>query len=183
MKNKGLFFTFFTASSIAIRLFAGKASDKYGRVPLLKISTALMAVSMFMIAISHTQFMLLLSSLIYGVALGINSPVVTAWTIDLGQPEHRGRALATMYIALEAGIGLGAYFSAKIYNNNARLFELTFYVMAAVTLLATIYLLFVQGDRGWKQSLRTAVEKSDHKKEAAFADKSQPANNYNGGQW
>lgn len=159
MKNKGLFFTFFTASSIAIRLFAGKASDKYGRVPLLKISTALMAVSMFMIAISHTQFMLLLSSLIYGVALGINSPVVTAWTIDLGQPEHRGRALATMYIALEAGIGLGAYFSAKIYNNNARLFELTFYVMAAVTLLATIYLLFVQGDRGWKQSLRTAVEK------------------------
>ncbi|UYQ92777.1 MFS transporter [Chitinophaga horti] len=150
MKNKGLFFTFFTASSIAIRLFAGKASDKYGRVPLLKISTAIMAVSMLMIALSTTSFALLVASLIYGVGLGINSPVVTAWTIDLGKPEHRGRALATMYIALEAGIGLGAYFSALIYHNDARFLSVTFYVMAFVTLLATIYLLFVQGDRSWK---------------------------------
>ncbi|WP_295126101.1 MFS transporter [uncultured Chitinophaga sp.] len=162
MKNKGVFFTVFTASSIAIRLFAGKTSDKYGRVPLLKISTALMAVSMVMIAMATTPIALLVAALVYGVSLGINSPVVTAWTIDLGQPEHRGRALATMYIALEAGIGLGAYFSAKIYHNNAAYFATTFYVMAFVTVLATVYLLFVQGNRNWKTTVKASmVRKKD----------------------
>ena len=143
LQNKGLFFTFFTASSIGIRLLAGKASDKYGRVPLLKISATLMAVSMLMIAWAGTPAALLAGALVYGVALGINSPAVTAWTIDLGLPEHRGRALGSMYIALEAGIGLGAFFSAQWYNNDPAHFARVFYIMAIVTILATIYLMFI----------------------------------------
>lgn len=143
LHNKGLFFTFFTASSIGIRLLAGKASDKYGRVPLLKISATLMALSMLMIAWANTPAFLLAGALVYGVALGINSPAVTAWTIDLGLPEHRGRALGSMYIALEAGIGLGAFFSAQWYNNDPAHFARVFYIMAIVTILATIYLMFI----------------------------------------
>lgn len=143
MENKGLFFTFFTASSIGIRLVAGKASDRYGRVPMLKISATLMAVSMLMIAFSHTPTALMAGALVYGVSLGINSPAVTAWTIDLGRPEHRGRALGSMYIALEAGIGLGAFFSAEWYGNHAENFARVFYIMAMVTILATLYLMFV----------------------------------------
>ncbi len=143
LQNKGLFFTFFTASSIGIRLLAGKASDKYGRVPLLKISATLMAISMLMIAWATTPALLLGGALVYGVALGINSPAVTAWTIDLGLPEHRGRALGSMYIALEAGIGLGAFFSAHWYNNDPSHFARVFYIMAIVTILATVYLMFI----------------------------------------
>lgn len=143
LQNKGLFFTFFTASSIGIRLLAGKASDKYGRVPLLKISATLMALSMLMIAWANSPAFLLAGALVYGTALGINSPAVTAWTIDLGLPEHRGRALGSMYIALEAGIGLGAFFSAEWYNNDAANFPRVFYIMAIVTILATIYLMFI----------------------------------------
>ncbi|MBO9152943.1 MFS transporter [Chitinophaga sp. GCM10012297] len=143
LQNKGLFFTFFTASSIGIRLLAGKASDKYGRVPLLKISATLMAISMLMIAWADSPAFLLAGALVYGVALGINSPAVTAWTIDLGLPEHRGRALGSMYIALEAGIGLGAFFSAQWYNNDPTHFPRVFYIMAIVTILATVYLVFI----------------------------------------
>lgn len=142
LANKGLFFTFFTASSIAIRLVAGKASDKYGRIPLLKISSVLMGVSMVIIALSVTPGMLLTGGVIYGISLGINSPAVTAWTIDLSNAEHRGRALASMYIALEAGIGLGAYFGAYIYHNQSAFFSRTFYIMAAITFMATLYLQF-----------------------------------------
>lgn len=143
LQNKGVFFTFFTASSIGIRLLASKASDKYGRVPLLKIASALMAVSMLMIAVSTSPVMLLAAALVYGVSLGINSPAVTAWTIDLGLPEHRGRALGSMYIALEAGIGLGAFFSAEWYGNDPAHFARVFYIMAIVTVLATGYLFFI----------------------------------------
>lgn len=143
IKNKGLFFTFFTGSSIGIRLLAGKVSDRYGRVPILKISATLMAASMLIIGLSSTPALLMCGAVVYGISIGLNSPAVTAWTIDLGHPEHRGRALATMYIALEAGIGLGAYFSAFIYNNNPHYLPYTFYLLSIITFLATLYLMFV----------------------------------------
>ncbi|RBL93538.1 MFS transporter [Chitinophaga flava] len=142
INNKGLFFTFFTASSIGIRLLAGKVSDRYGRVPVLKISALLMAASMLMMGLATSSTLLMAAAVVYGISVGLNAPAITAWTIDLGQPEHRGRALASMYIAMEAGIGLGAYFSAFVYNNNASHFPATFYLFAGITLLATIYLSF-----------------------------------------
>lgn len=141
--NKGLFFTFFTVSSVGIRFIAGKVSDKYGRTPILKISATTMAISMVLMAVASNSFILLAGAVVYGISVGLNSPAVTAWTIDLSDPQHRGRALASMYIALEAGIGLGAYFSALIYHNKAERFPLTFYLFAALTFLATIYLSFI----------------------------------------
>ncbi|TWF44636.1 putative MFS family arabinose efflux permease [Chitinophaga polysaccharea] len=142
ISNKGLFYTFFTGSSIGIRLLAGKVSDKYGRVPVLKISAVLMAISMLMLGLAGNSTLLLAAAVVYGISVGLNAPAVTAWTVDLGRPEHRGRALATMYIAMEAGIGLGAYFSAFIYSNQSANFPLTFYVMAGITLAAALYLSF-----------------------------------------
>ncbi len=148
--NKGLFFTFFTAASIGIRLLAGKVSDKYGRLPVLKLSAVTMAVSLFMLATARTPYMMMVAAIIYGVSVGLNSPAVTAWTVDLGHPEYRGRALATMYIAMEAGIGLGAYLSAFIYHNNAAYFPLAFGVMGVATLLAVCYLFLIHDNRRLK---------------------------------
>jgi MFS family permease len=153
VSNKGVFYTFFTASSIGIRLLAGKVSDRYGRVPVLKISAILMAGSMLMLALADNATLLMAAAVVYGVSVGLNSPAVTAWTVDLGRPEHRGRALASMYIAMEAGIGLGAYLSAFLYNNHAVNFPLTFYVIAGITLLATLYLSFVYRPQQAKRSM------------------------------
>ncbi|AWO01481.1 MFS transporter [Chitinophaga alhagiae] len=160
LQNKGLFFTFFTASSIGIRLLTSKASDRYGRVPMLKIASALMAVSMLIIGMSDSPQMLLAGALVYGVSLGINSPAVTAWTIDLGLPEHRGRALGSMYIALEAGIGLGAFFSAQWYGNQPEHFARVFYIMAVITLLATVYLFFIYRNKYVRYMRKTIRLKS-----------------------
>ena len=44
ISNKGLFFMTFTVSSILIRFVAGKASDKYGRVDVIKISLVIKCV-------------------------------------------------------------------------------------------------------------------------------------------
>ncbi|WP_241498906.1 MFS transporter [Rufibacter ruber] len=40
--NKGLFFTFYTLSSVCVRFLAGRASDQYGRVTILRFSTLIM---------------------------------------------------------------------------------------------------------------------------------------------
>ena len=59
----------------------------------------------------------LLGAVVFGLGTGLNSPTLYAWTIDLSEPARRGRAVATMYIALEAGIGLGALAAGWIFSN------------------------------------------------------------------
>jgi MFS family permease len=145
--NKGLFYTFFTGASIGIRLLAGKVSDRYGRLPVLKISAAIMAAALFILALATTPYMMMVAAVIYGVSVGLNSPAVTAWTVDLGHPEHRGRALATMYIAMETGIGLGAYLSAYIYHNNAAYFPMAFGIMGIAAMAALVYLVLIYDNR------------------------------------
>jgi len=46
IRNKGLFFIYFTMASIAVRFFAGKASDIYGRASILIFSTATLSLAM-----------------------------------------------------------------------------------------------------------------------------------------
>ncbi|WP_291908415.1 MFS transporter [Chitinophaga sp. CB10] len=151
--NKGLFFTFYTASSMGIRLLAGKVSDKYGRIPVLKISALVMAASMTMLALAVSPAILLAAALLYGAATGLNSPAVTAWTVDLSNPLYKGRALASMYIAMEAGIGLGAWGSALIYHNHASRFPLTFYILAGITAMATLYLSFFHVPKNYEEQV------------------------------
>ena len=148
IENKGLFFTSFTLSSLAIRFLAGRASDKYGRVRILKVSTALLVVAMALIGFSSSAVGLLISAAVFGVATGMNSPTIFAWTIDLSHPEHRGRAMATMYIALEAGIGIGALASGWIYANDPSRFPMVFWTGSACAIVAFLYLmLFVKNKK------------------------------------
>src|SRR5690606_25083871 len=142
IKNKGLFFTSFTLSSLAIRFLAGRASDKYGRITILKVSTFLLVVAMWVIGSVTSATELLLAGALFGIAVGMNSPTVFAWTIDLSHPDHRGRAMATMYIALEIGIGMGALISGWLYNNDSANFKYTFWAGGAMALISFIYLLF-----------------------------------------
>lgn len=141
--NKGLFFMVFTLTSLLIRFVAGKASDQYGRVLILKVSLALLAVSMLWIGLSSSSISLMAASALYGVATGMLSPAVSAWTIDLSDPEHRGKAVATMYIALEAGIGFGALLAGWLFIDDIAAIPLTFFICTGITLLALVYMQFV----------------------------------------
>jgi MFS family permease len=140
--NKGLFFTFFTTASLLVRLVAGRASDTYGRVPILRASAALMAFSMIMLIVASTVPVFLTAAVIFGLAAGLNSPTLYAWTIDLSHEQRRGRAVATMYIALEAGIGLGALLSGWLYGNVASHLPYVHALGALATLVALGYLVW-----------------------------------------
>jgi hypothetical protein len=91
ISNKGLFFTVFTVSSLATRFLAGKFSDRLGRVPVLKASSLALGLSMVMTGLAHSPAVFLASAVAYGIAIGTNSPTLSAWTIDLSQEAFRGR--------------------------------------------------------------------------------------------
>ena len=138
--NKGLFFTIYTVSSLVVRVFASKSSDVYGRVPVLMVSCGVLAAGMAVLGWSQTQPGFWLSAILFGISWGLNTPALTAWTVDLSHPDYRGRALATMYIALEAGIGTGAWWSGWYYRGQLANMAFTFYASALLALVSLGYL-------------------------------------------
>jgi MFS family permease len=147
IKNKGLFFAVFTLSSLGIRLLAGKTSDRYGRVPVIQVASIIMVLAMITIAFAETKLALMGAGVLFGSAVGMYSPTTAAWVIDLSLDKFRGRALATMYIFLEAGIGVGAIVSGFLYDNNPENFKLVFLFSGGMAFLAFIVLIFVKRDR------------------------------------
>ena len=141
LENKGLFFTGLTAFSVLSRLFAGKISDRLGRVPILMVGGVMIGLSLLVIGFADSVTSLMVGGACLGFATGSTSPAVFAWTIDRCKDEHRGRALATVYIALEIGIGMGAFLSALTYNNQPENFGFTFFLTAIGALMATVYLI------------------------------------------
>lgn len=141
IKNKGLLFTFLTVASLLVRLLAGKASDRYGRVPVLKISTLLMMVSMVVVGFAENSTVLIIGVSLYGLAQGSTSPTLLAWATDLSDEQHRGRGIGSLYIFMEFGIGMGALLSGFIYGNQSSHFFITFMTCGALSLLSFIYLM------------------------------------------
>ncbi len=140
--DKGVFFGVFVVSSLLIRIVAGKASDKFGRVIVLKIAAFAIVIADIMVAFTTTQPMLIASSIAFGIAVGMNTPTIYAWTIDLSLDSARGKGIATMYIALEIGIGLGAYIAGHIYSNEAENLRTAFLACAGMAFLAFLFLNF-----------------------------------------
>jgi len=141
IRNKGLLFTYFTVASLLVRFLGGKASDYYGRAQVLKVSTIILTIAMLTIGMAQSSFALILGVSIYGLAHGITSPTLLAWASDLSDNQHKGRALASIYIFMEMGIGLGAFISGFIYGNDADNFFFTFIACALLSSSAFIYLM------------------------------------------
>ncbi|MBN8678329.1 MAG: MFS transporter [Chitinophagales bacterium] len=141
IENRATFFTIFTLASVTTRFSAGKISDRLGRVPVLKASAWMIAGAMVVFALADAPWMLYLASALFGLGNGVFSPAINAWTVDLGDPGRKGRALATMYISLEIAIGAGAllagWFSAHIAG--------VFYLAAVSSLLGWVYLMMRRG--------------------------------------
>ena len=140
VSNKGFFFTSYTLCSVLSRLVAGKISDKHGRVKVLKVSILLLAASLAFFTLVDSPIMFLIAAGLLGFSMGTASPPVFAWVIDRCKDENRGKALATVYIALEISIGFGAIFAGWVYDNDPKNFGFTFLLLAIITLLGVIIL-------------------------------------------
>ncbi len=138
--TKGLFYICFMVASLAVRLLAGKASDTHGRVPVLRWSAGLLALGLALLVWSPSVPMFLAGAVVFGLGTGLNSPTLYAWTIDLSHPARRGRGVATMYIALETGIGLGALLAGWVFDNQPGRLPWVHAASLASVLVALVYL-------------------------------------------
>ena len=140
IENRGLVFMYMTIASVAVRFFAGRASDRYGRVIVLKWAAFILVIGCLFLGFAPSGFWLLAAGVVFGLAVGMNTPTIYAWTIDLSHPERRGRAIATMYISLEIGIGLGALTSGWLYSNQLERLPYAFVAASLLSFLAWLFM-------------------------------------------
>lgn len=145
--NPGLLFLYFTLASLAVRLVAGKASDRYGRVSVLRISTALALVAMLITGFAQTKWQLITGVVLYGFAQGSTSPTLLAWAADLSNAEKKGKGLASLYISMEFGIGMGALLSGWMFQNDITRMPLIFGTCGALCAVAFIFLVYSHKQR------------------------------------
>ena len=141
--NRGICFTIFTLASVATRFFAGRVSDQMGRIPVLKASALLIAIAMAAFALADSAALLFFAATLFGLGNGIFSPAISAWTIDLGDPKRKGRALGTMYMALEIAIGGGALLAGWYFANDFARMPAVFWLAAIMSLGGWVYLTFL----------------------------------------
>lgn len=141
IQKRELLFTVFTIATLLVRLLAGRASDKYGRAPVLVVSTLLVMIAMMVVAVSETPTMLIAGIFLYGLGQGGVSPTLMAWATDLSESPHRGRAISSLYIFMELGIGVGAFMSGWLFGGPSPDFFLPFIVSSVLSGIAFIILL------------------------------------------
>lgn len=152
IRNKGLLFTYFTFASFSVRFIGGKISDVMGRKKVVQISVFVLAVAMALMTNASGKTSLILAVVLYGLAQGITSPTLLAWATDLSDPARKGRGVASLYIFMELGIGLGAVVSGLIFaNKDANIFY-TFMVASALGFAAVAYLFVERTSRNAKTS-------------------------------
>ncbi len=139
--NKGLFISIMTVTTILTRLLTSKMSDVRGRIFSCKIGTAFWILGAVLLIFRQIE-LFYLSAVFCGFASGTNSPALFAWAVDVANGQRAGRAMATLFIALEAGITIGAFASAFIYNNHFENFTFVFLAIAALNVGALAYLFF-----------------------------------------
>jgi MFS family permease len=144
MEAKGVFWLFFTFTSLGTRFLAGKAADKYGYRNNLLVGLSIEIISGLLCAYATSPFEFMLGASLYGIGGGMMTPAIFAWTADLANPAFKGRGIGTMFIALEIGIALGGFVTQKIYDNNTENFKLTFLFGVLLCVIGLAYLWFTK---------------------------------------
>ncbi len=140
--NKGFFFGTYVVSTIIIRLLTGSLSDRIGRRKALLIAISMLMLSMILIAFASGVTSYIISSVVFGLATGMSSPTLFAWTADLSPSDRIGTGTGTLFIALEFGIMAGALSTLLTYQNTFDSMKYGFLFGSGTSLICIFYLLW-----------------------------------------
>lgn len=139
-ENKGLYFVYFTGASLCARIIGGILSDKFGRIPVVRISTLVVAFGSLITGFSYDTTSFFIGGLVFGMGYGLTSPALFAWVVDLVPKQSIGKGMSTIFVFLEIGIGMGALLSALFYQGDASRFPWIFGSAAFLSFFAFLYL-------------------------------------------
>lgn len=142
IENKGYFFGIYVLSTIGIRLAFSSLSDRIGRQQTLLIGCFLLVCSMLLLGAASEIWSYSIAATVFGLATGISSPTLFAWTADLSPLQRRGTGSGTMFIALEIGILIGSGLTFLFYKNTIQSARYCIWAAAAFGIIAGLALIW-----------------------------------------
>jgi len=135
MGNPGLFYTVFAIAAIGIRAYAGRLSDRIGRIEVLVPAAILIALALWAIAAGPSPPALLAIAILYAVGYASLHPTNLAFAVDRASVENRPLALGIVNAGFALGMGSGAIAMGAVLAVTS--FAATFAMAGLVTLVAT----------------------------------------------
>lgn len=130
--NIGVFFTAYALAVLAARAFTGRLADRHGFFGVLLPGFFCIFLSLILLAFAYSLPAVLTSAVFYGLGYGTVYPLINAIIIKLCPPSRRGSANATIFAAMDIGIGSGAFVWGFISQGAG---------FAAVYLLSALFIL------------------------------------------
>ncbi|MGI2903698.1 MFS transporter [Tolypothrix sp. VBCCA 56010] len=106
--NAGLFYTAGAIASFSVRLFAGRASDRFGRGLFITISLVVYTIAMLLMWKANSAPTFLFAAIIEGAGAGTLMPMISTMVADRALPQERGRMFAVCLTGLDVGIAIAS---------------------------------------------------------------------------
>jgi MFS family permease len=102
------FFPLMSGFTIACRLLLRRASDRFGRLPVLLPAIALLAGGNAALAATPTPLSLIAGAALLGCGNSMLYPTLVALVVDRAPVVERGRAIGTLSGAWDVGVAIGS---------------------------------------------------------------------------
>ncbi|MFM7466524.1 MAG: MFS transporter [Crocinitomicaceae bacterium] len=142
IEMKGLYLGIYAIPTILIRLFYGRFFENVKRELAMIIACCFLLVSIVLLLYTNNISCFISSALIFGIATGISSPTLFAWTADLSPKKRRGVGAGTVFIALELGVMIGSTSTLLFYNGSSASIQNSLFVGITLVISALIYLTY-----------------------------------------
>ncbi|MEH2307376.1 MFS transporter [Nostoc sp.] len=152
--NGGLFFTASAISSFSIRIFAGKASDRFGRGLFITFGIFCYVLALILLWQAHSPIVFLLAAIAEGAGGGTLISMMIVMMADRSLPEERGQIFALCIAGLDLGIAIAAPLLGIIAEQVG--YRDMFGYGAAITSVALV-IFVTQSSKNLSNSLRFAL--------------------------
>ncbi|MEA5626290.1 MFS transporter [Nostoc sp. UHCC 0251] len=152
--NGGLFFTAAAISSFSIRVFAGKASDRFGRGLFITFGIFCYVLALILLWQAHSTMSFLLAAIAEGAGSGTLISMMVTMMADRSLPQERGQIFAICIAGLDLGIAIAAPLLGIIAEQVG--YRDMFGYGAAITSIALV-LFLTQSSKNLSNSLRFAL--------------------------
>ncbi|MEA5603311.1 MFS transporter [Nostoc sp. UHCC 0252] len=152
--NGGLFFTIAAISSFSIRVFSGKASDRFGRGLFITFGIFFYVLALILLWQADSAIFFLLAAIAEGAGGGTLISMMVTMMADRSLPQERGQIFAICI----AGLDLGIAIAAPLLGSIAELvgYRDMFGYGAAITSFALVIFL-TQSSKNLSNSFRFAI--------------------------
>ena len=114
IKNPSGFFLIYALGIITSRFSSGKAVDRQGPRRIIIICLTLLIIGFPLLALVRNAYGFYFSAIILGFGNGVVWPTFQTMVNNIVQPNRRGAANSTAFIAMDLGMGLGMILAGLI---------------------------------------------------------------------